>query len=44
MKTVWRSMDMERDFEMFKDDAFRISRVTLVTDRKIIWNKRCFPR
>ena len=24
MKTVWRSMDLKRDFEMFKDDALGI--------------------
>ena len=44
MKTVWRSMGLKRDFEMFKDDALRISQVTMVTNRKIIRNKRCFPR
>jgi len=44
MKTVWRSMDLKRDFEMFEDDALGISRVTMATNRKIIRNEWCFPR
>ena len=44
MKTVWHSMDLKRDFEMFKDDALGISQVAMATNRKIIRNKRCFPR
>ncbi|KAF5414916.1 MAG: hypothetical protein C5S49_06560 [Candidatus Methanogaster sp.] len=44
MKTVWRSRYMERDFEMFKGDTLGISRVAMATNRKIIRNKRCFPR
>ena len=44
MKMVWRSRDLKKDFEMFKDCALGISRVTTATNRKIIRNKRCFPR
>ena len=44
MKTVWRSRDLKRDFEVFKDDALGINRVAMAINRKIIRNKRCFPR